>query len=226
MSLSIRNLPALSRFMMPAAPSLPAPEVPKESESDRLDLSPASRTGIDSPLLSTEQQDYRIAKRLYGSSYDLYVAGKALGEIRKEFGSFPPAYEIRDAEDQKVGGFSQEPFTFGREVTVTDEEGEVVGTIAKVSPLGGLTPEPVFELYDAEKRLMARTEPEWFSFNGRIDLMDAQGEPIGHMSKTSFAPREGLNLHVTSDLDRRMLLALLALQMGQEDSERENSPSD
>jgi uncharacterized protein YxjI len=195
-------------------------EIPAESSqegpsADRLSLSRAVRTDPESPLFSTEHQDYRIAKRFFSltPTYDIYADGKKVGKIRKEMISLTPSYELYDATGEKVGRVSQKLFAFGFDAKVTDGDGKTVGKIEQAILRSTVKPSFAFKLYDAEGKTIAKTDPAWFTFTGRIDLEDPKGKTIGHLNNRLFSFRESYNVHVTSDLDRRMVLALLATEL-------------
>jgi uncharacterized protein YxjI len=176
-----------------------------------------------SPLLDPAHQSYQVKKRwfsFFGPKYDVYADGEKVGTIAKRGLSLTPTYDIYDSNGQKVVTVSKKLLSFGYDARLKDEKGKDIGKIEQSFGRTLVNPTVAFDVFDASDRRVAKTDPAWLTLSDRIDLKNGAGQTIGNMHNSFSFFRESYSLKVENDLDRRLVLGMLALQINLKDEQK------
>lgn len=205
----VSSLPPTARAIAPQTVTRPAPA--------------AAPATASSSLLDPAHQSYQVKKRWFSfftPKYDIYADGQKVGTIVKKGFSLTPTYDIYDAEGQKVVTVSKRLLSFGYDAKLKDANGKAIGTIEQSFGRTLVNPTVAFDVFDADNRRVAKTDPAWLTFSDRIDLKDGSGKKIGNMHNAFSFFRDSYHLEVTNGMDRRLALGLMALQINLKDEQK------
>jgi uncharacterized protein YxjI len=159
---------------------------------------------------------FTIKKRFWNffrPTYDVLADGQKVGTIQRKLLSWTPSWTLSDANGQKIGDISQRFFSLGFETTVHDEKGQKAGAIKQDIIRSLVNPTAALRILDGKGQVVAKTDPVWLSFHGRIDLKSPDGQNIGQFSNKWFTLTETNQLTLDQPMDKRLALGFIASQI-------------
>lgn len=162
------------------------------------------------------QGTFKIHKRFFSflrPTYDIECNGARVGTIQRKLFSFTPGWTLKDAGGQTIGSISQRFFSLGFDTDVRDEQGRKAGAIKQDILRSLVNPTAALRVLDGKGQVVAKTDPVWLTFHGRIDLKNANGEAIGQYANKWFSLTETNQLKLDQPMDKRLLLGFIASQI-------------
>ncbi|MEB3198547.1 MAG: hypothetical protein VKP62_15220 [Candidatus Sericytochromatia bacterium] len=169
---------------------------------------------------------FRLSRRplsILRPTYDVAEGERKVGVIQRKFFAATSTWRLMDGDEQEIGSLEQASFAFGFKALVRALRGTVVGEVKQDVLRSLVRPGVVLQVFDEDRSLVLRSSPAWFTWQGRVDLLDGQGQKIGSMLPVWFARGEARLVDLQRPIDRRLLLAFLAAQLDL--SERQKRPS-
>jgi uncharacterized protein YxjI len=187
-------------------------------------VSAPARTAAATPTQAPKLQDalegvkgtFTIHKRFWSffrPTYDIEVNGQRVGTIQRKLFSFTPEWNLKDADGQSLGSVSQRFFSLGFDTTIKDEKGQKAGAIKQDIIRSVFNPSAALRVLDGKGQVVAKTDPVWLTFHGRIDLKNADGDKIGEFSNKWFSFTETNQLKLDQPMDKRLALGFIASQI-------------
>jgi hypothetical protein len=150
---------------------------------------------------------------VFRPTYDLLAGERRVGVVQRKLFAATSMWRLMDPEEQEIGLVEQAAVSFGFRALVRSATGGVVGEVRQDVLRSLIRPGVVLRVLDGEQKLVLRSSPAWFTLNARVDLLDAQDQRLGTMTPVWFAASEARLLDLRQPVDRRLLLAFLAVQV-------------
>lgn len=146
-------------------------------------------------------------------TYDVVAGDRRVGVVQRKVFALASTWRLFDGDEQEIGTLEQAGVSFGFRASVRSARGTEVGEVRQDVLRSLLRPGVVLQVLDAERQVVLRSSPAWFTLRGRVDLLDGKSQKIGEMVPVWFAVGDARLLELRQAVDRRLLLAFLAAQL-------------
>ncbi len=170
----------------------------------------------------------------WGDQFNVLVNGDKVGVIKQEVFTWGSHFDFYAGnEEKKIGSAQAKVFSWGLAADVMDENDKVIGKLDE--KLLKLDPGHTIRIYDAQGQLLAVSNERAFTWTHTTTIYDKNEQStLGGTVKDYWWTDYDLTINTRDDtrpesLDRRLLLALIAMEYqldAQEDSESSSSSSD
>lgn len=202
----LRSVSTVRPTNAPTRPQAVAPAAPASSA-----VRPAAASTAEAV-----QGEFTIKKRFWSflrPTYDIMAGGEKVGTIQRKLFSWTPTWNLKDADGATMGTVNQKFFALGFDTTVKDAEGRKVGAIKQDIIRSLVNPTAALRVVDGQGQVIAKTDPVWLTFSGRIDLKSPEGDVIGQFSNKWFSLSDANKLKLTQPMDKRLVLGFVASQI-------------
>lgn len=159
---------------------------------------------------------FRLNRRPFSivrPTYDVLEGERKVGVLQRKFFAATSSWRLMAGDETEIGSMEQAVALFGFKATVRSVRGTVVAEIRQDILRSLIRPGVVLQVFDADKQLVFRSSPAWFTLQGRVDLLDPQNQKIGSMVPVWLRNGESRLVDLQQPVDRRLLLAFLAAQL-------------
>ena len=176
-------------------------------------------------ILRATEIEMREIPFSWGKSYNITVAGERVGTIYEKvfsWGNHFDFYAGTKENGKSLGHAEEHVFSFGHKSSIYDQGGNEVGKLDEI--VLSFNPGHLIEIYNSQGRKLAVSDERALSWTHETDLMDATGKnKIGGTVKSAFWDNYTINF--PAELDRRLILGLVAMEDKLDDEKESKSSS-
>lgn len=187
-----------------------------KEDSSSMKYSPKEAIEI---LNSANEIEMREIPFCWGKRYNIVVGDEKVGTVYERVFNWGKKFDLYAGTEESgefIGHAEERIFSVGHKSDVYDSTGKKIGGLDQV--VLTLNPGHLIEIYDGSGRKLGVSDELSLTWTHETEIYDENKSVIGCTKKSVFW--DDYTLNTTSDIDRRVLLALMAME-DKLDDERE-----